>query len=246
TSWVLAENLLDTYQDKVHLASRQASYLRQVQDSLTQWYIHHAGAIDRVLAPAGMKRLLPRLGLPLKWDLGAASSNRIQQGGIAYHVLAVWIPGGARNAPRLDPATGQFQPGSARAYALVNGQGIELAKVRQTRQVLEKDALFLEEMFKSDELRDADHREHINYFLGQGCSDAASTQPACLNFAVPLVDTDLPGQAGMGRLDEWDAWGGQIEVGGAGDSRAAPPFSLSIQSVTPWNRVLRIVATQPM
>ncbi|MDE3207340.1 MAG: hypothetical protein KGL58_00670, partial [Pseudomonadota bacterium] len=75
TSWVLAENLLDTYQDKVRLASRQAGYLRQVRDSLTQWYIHHAGAIDRVLAPAGMKLLLPRLGLPLKWDLMAASSN---------------------------------------------------------------------------------------------------------------------------------------------------------------------------
>ena len=247
TSWILGLSSMEATRQDNALQNEQQAYLLRIQGALKNWYQQHAAAVEASTAPINIVTVLSTLGFPLKWHVTGASSHQLIQNNIAYHVFAVWIPGSAAASASMDLATGIFTPGSAKAYELVDGFTLESGLVLQTTRTLQKDANRLQEMFRADTLQDEQHQINWNHFRAQDCSQVESDEMPCLDTYVALNQARLHALAGLDPSDEWDAWGSFLQVSNLLDSNThAPPYTMALESVTPWGAIIRIFAIQPL
>jgi hypothetical protein len=219
----------------------QREYLSQVRDNLLAWYRRELAQVDAVSAPPGAQLVLRSAGVTPRWRLQIALSERIERDGVAYRVIALWLPGEA-DASVLDAATGVFTPSPGARWLLVSGFDLQASAMTETRQRLVEVARRLESGYRLRHLADPSRDVEVNRFRAASCAQARPDDWPCLDTYVVLEASGLVAAAGLDARLLRNAWGAPIEASNLLDSSLVSPHSMALRTVTPWGSTLAAVA----
>lgn len=229
----------------------QQAYLQQTKIAVSEWYRREAAAIDAVDAAPSMTAIMSGAGIAPQWRLQLAASKRLSRGAIAYRVIALWIPASGTDASTLDVDRGAFTPDRGTQYVLIDGFSIQSQAAFASLETMKTLASRLEERFYARFLHDAEGDITVNWFRPRDSNcNAHADELACTDTApgrfLAAANMNLARLLGMPPTGLVNAWGGPVELCNSAPcaNTAAPPFSLTLRSATPWGTQLTVVATQ--
>jgi hypothetical protein len=223
------------------LASVQQQYLDEVRVSLLGWYARDLAQIDRSAEPPDPVRMLRGTGVAVRWGLRVAASERLVREGIAYRVIAAWLPGEG-DTSMLEPATGRFTPSSGTRWIVVSGFDLQAAALVETRARLDRLARQLEAAYRARLLSDPSRDATVNRFRAVRCSAPSPGELPCIDEYVTIDVSGLASAAGLDPLLAANAWGAPIEVSNGIDASLVIPFSMALRTATPWGGSLSMFA----
>jgi Tfp pilus assembly protein PilE len=224
-------------------AAERTAYLQESAQALRVWYRANQATVDAGDTPLDVNAVLAAAGVSLRYRLRAASSRRLVQGELGFHMLVLWLPPLIPDSSVFDPATGAFTPAPGVAFVRVSGAEVQALALRDTRRILAEAAAMLEAYFAA-RARAEGEDVRVNYFRpDSACTPPPGAMP-CLDsyVAANLVDWAAAGVDGVALRD---AWGGLLEVSNLTDSATlAPPYSMAIRASAPWGTILQAQAVQ--
>ena len=241
------------------LLTEQSAYLQTARSSLEAVYQSNLAQVDSDAEQQQYRDAdvwLEQAGVSRRWNLQAAVSNRLTASGVAYTVVALWIPDShtASNPSSFDPVTGNFtvctNSGAVcppRAYVLVSGLQMQLTAQKLAEAQLNDISSKMGSYFDAKYLRDPDHNQNTNSFRApSGNCDNADEMP-CVDTYTTLSDTRIPGLLGIASSQLIHPWGIPVQVSNLQDARTnSSPYSVSFQSATPWGTNYQIQALQKL
>ena len=194
-----------------------------------------------------MQAVLRDIGTVPRWNLQVRSSERQTGNGVAFRVIAAWLPRpGAPDTSTFDPVAAVFVPGPDTPNALVNGLVIQSRALAASRDGLQRLAQALENRFKAKYLADPGRDVMVNHFRAQSCADPQPDELPCLDDYTAL-DAGLLLAIGADPRLARNSWNLVVEVSNGADAQTTiPPYSIDLRSTTPWGTQLRAVAIQPL
>ena len=229
------------------LERAQLDYLTELKGRLEQWYAANVATVDAAAAAPDMQAVLRQIGLVPRWNLQIQASERQIQNGVAFRVIALWLPGaGEPDTTTFDPATGAFVPAANTPSAQVNGLAIQSQALALSQDGLQRLARALENRFKAKYLADPGRDVMVNHFRAQSCADPQPDELPCLDDYTAL-DAGLLLAIGADPRLARNSWNLVVEVSNGADAQTTiPPYSIALRSTTPWGTQLRAVAIQPL
>jgi hypothetical protein len=225
----------------------QLAYLAQLKAQLEQWYAVNAASVDAAAAAPDMQAALRQIGVAPRWNLQVRSSERQTRDGVAFRVIALWLPhAGAPDTTTFDPATGTFIPAANTPNAQINGQVIQSKALAASRAGLQRLAQTLENRFKAQYLADPNRNITINHFRAGSCASPLPDELPCLD-DYTAVDANLLLTIGADARLARNSWNLAVEVSNLSDAQTAiPPYTFALRTATPWGTQLRASAIQPL
>lgn len=233
-------------------ADRRA-YLAEASARLARWYEFNAGATGTQAGPVDVTTALAQAGVTPRYDLQAASSNRLADGMVAWHVLALWLPDpDSVQGIALDPVTGAFTQGTTIAsglparvvHAVIDGHASQLRRYSESSRRVREVGARLENRFS---VMRATHPLSMvtNWYRAQDCGAVQGGELPCYDAYQDIVATQVVVAAGISPSSSFNAWGGAMQVSNLADSSTVPPFSMSIRTALPWGGWLQVIAQEP-
>jgi hypothetical protein len=219
------------------LAQLRQAYLDEVRAALLEWYARELGRIDRTADAPEPGTLMREAGIAPRWGLRLAASARIERDGIAYRMIAAWLPGEG-DASLFEPASGRFTPSGATHWIVVSGFPLQRAAVEESRARLDRLARHLEMAYRARLLSDPSRDVTVNRFRALRCPAPAAGELPCLADYVPVANSGLSQAVGLDPLLSENAWGGPIEASNGVGASQENPFSMALRTATPWGSVL--------
>ncbi len=223
------------------LARVQQAWLQEVRAALLGWYARELATVDRVVEAPGADLVMREAGIVPRWGLRLSVSDRLSRDGIAYRVLAAWLPAEA-DASALDTSTGQFTASPGARWVVASGFDLQAGAMAETRARLDRLARQLESVYRARLLSDPSRDIGINRFRAVRCAVPAPGELPCIEDYSPIEASGLARAAGIDPLLAVNAWGGVVEASNGTDASAAMPFSLALRTTTPWGSVLPLFA----
>lgn len=235
-----------------NLARNQEAYLSSARAKITKWYSENAATIDAsgTSVPTQTQIFDGAVIVP-EWNLKAAASMPLLNGNISYRVIAIWCDNGGTQSS-FDAANGTFVPGSAAKYVLVNGLAIETRKTAQSVSIMNTIAALLQQRFYTKYMADGGQDLTVNYFrpADPACNVVGDEIPCTDQYPwEPATDMNLDEILGMKANQLVNAWGIPIllcNASACGANISSPPYTMLVQSNTPWGTSNTVVATQPL
>ena len=223
------------------LAQVQQAYLDEVRAALLGWYVRELAQVDRRPEAPEPAAVLREAGIAPRWGLRLATSERLEREGIAYRVLAAWLPGEG-DASALDPATGQFTPSSGARWITVSGFDLQAGAMAETRARLDRLARHLESAYRARLLSDPSRDATVNRFRAVRCAAPAAGELPCIDDYAALDASGLALAVGLERLLLSNVWGASIEASNGVDASPVMPFSMALRTTTPWGSRVSLFA----
>lgn len=228
----------------------QRAYLREVKDALATAYVKDATAIDSGVTASSItvQSLLSDAGVTLHAGTNAIlGAEQTGPGGISYRKIWIWTtPDGAPTTTTYDPTTNTFTPGNAVAWTMMDGLQIESRLFQQANQQMTRIATALTNMYEAELQADPFHDTAKNYWQSPGCSAAAAGEITCTNNQfMPLNQMNL---AALGNQTTGvNPWGLNIQGSNTVQAnQSAPPYSIVLESPTPWGAPIQTVVAEPL
>ncbi|MBU1665240.1 MAG: hypothetical protein KKG92_07565 [Gammaproteobacteria bacterium] len=230
------------------------AYLRDAAARLAQWYDYRSGATGAQAGPIDMALALAEAGITPRFGLQAASSNRLSDGLVSWHVMALWLPDPHHvQGTAFDPATGAFTQGTwlsdgqpaEVAHAVFNGHASQLVKFSESQRRLRTIASRLENMFTRLRELDPVAAEGRNWFRAVDCASPNPGELPCYDGYRAIDATAVPVAAGVSSDTNVSAWGAAVEISNLADSSTVSPYYMSVRTNLPWGGVLRVAAQEP-
>jgi hypothetical protein len=215
------------------LAQVQQAYLDEVRAALLGWYARELAQVDRRSEAPEAAVVLREAGIAPRWGLRLATSERLDRDGIAYRVLAAWLPLEG-DASALDPATGRFTPSSGARWTTVSGFDLQAGAMAETRARLDRLARQLESAYRARLLSDPSRDATVNRFRAVRCAAPANGELPCIDDYAALDASGLAAVVGLDGLLLSNAWGAPIEASNGADASLVMPFSMALRTTTPW------------
>ena len=223
------------------LAQAQQAYLDEVRAGLLGWYARELALIDRGGEPPDPATALRGAGVAVRWNLRVAASERLVRDGIAYRVIAAWLPGEG-DASMLEPVSGRFTPSAGARWILVSGFDLQAAALVETRARLDRLARQLEAAYRVRLFSDPSRDATVNRFRAVRCAAPSPGELPCIDDYAAVDVSGLVGAAGLDPLLAANAWGAPIEVSNGIDASPVIPFSMALRTATPWGGTLSMFA----
>ncbi len=230
----------------------RGAYLRDAADRLARWY--NVGATGAQAGPIDVALALSQAGVTPRYGIQFASSNRLADGMVSWHVLALWLPEpDSVQGTALDPVTGVFTQGTysvdgqpARViHAVIDGHGSQLRRYSETSRRLREVVARLENRFTAMRATHPLVPASTNWYRAADCGAPQGGELPCYDAYVDITATDVSVSAGTSPSAEVNAWGGAVQVSNLADSSTIPPFSMSIRTALPWGGQLQVTAQEP-
>jgi hypothetical protein len=223
--------------------AERADYLEQSARALRDWYVSNLAGVDATTEPPTEAAIVAGAGITPRFGLRIAASNRLVAGELGFHNMAIWIPQRQPDPSTIDTVTGVFTPDVRAAFRLVSGAELQADALAQTRRVLRQAAERLENYFVARTAINGGNVS-INHFRPDPACGGAEGELPCLDTYVAATAVDWR-SAGVDGMVGTDGWGNVIQVSNLADSAtAAPPYSMALQTRTPWGSVVQVLAVQ--
>ncbi len=232
----------------------RSAYMKDAAHRLARWYEYNSGATGAQVGQIDMALALAGAGITPRYNLQSASSVRLTDGLVSWHVMALWLPEPVRvQGTGLDPATGVFTPGTLISTgqpadlvsAALNGRATQLAAFSESSRRVRLAAARLENMFAARRAMDPFTVEGHNWFRAGACGAVQSGELPCYDGYADLATTTAPAEAGIENEMAANAWGLPITISNLQNSSLVSPFSMSVQTLSPWGGVIGAVAKEP-
>lgn len=235
---------LDTRAFANDLSRNQHEYLVELKHQVERWYEANASTLDTSSTPLDLTDFWQTA--PMRpWNVTVSSSVRLNKGdGVAYHIIAIWLPDAGGDSTTFDQATGQLSVQKGTPYVLVDGAAIEGRLLQETLVKLGTIAHYLEGHFQAMAQHGADQASNINYFRAADCTTPTTQELPCIDSDTPLAETTLPARFTWPSQANYDAWGNPIRVSNRQDATSSSPFSMAVKTISPWGGMLQVVASQ--
>jgi hypothetical protein len=214
---------------------------------MEQWYAANAATVDAAVDAPDMQAVLRQVGMVPRWNLQLRASERQTGNGIAFRVIALWLPrAGAPDTTTFDPVAGVLVAHPDTPNAQVNGLTIQSRARAASRDALQRLAQTLENRFKAKYLADPSRNVAINHFRTQSCASPLADELPCLD-DYTVLDASLLRTIGADARLARNSWNLAVELSNGADAQtAAPPYSIALRSTTPWGTRLSAAAIQPL
>ncbi len=231
-------------------------YLNDAHEALLSWYQGQAAVIDARSDALSELELLNAIAPLRRWPLRAASSVRLglpcqNQGApscVAWHVFTVWLPPvDVADTTSFNAQTGVLSPGPQVLWKTVTGRNVQVRMSNQTLADMDRLGLQLQQYFHTRTLLDRGFDRHRNYFRPEDCNAPQLGDLPCFDVYTPLGAANLGPLLGLEGYVVRNAWGGSVDVSTLKDASASiPPYTLMLQTLTPWGNPLQMTVVQPM
>lgn len=219
--------------------------------TLDSWYRRNAWTIDSDANAIASSTILTQSGVTLKYGAQVKSSVRLNRNGVSYHIIAIWLPQDGATGTAFDAATGTFTEGTYHSaavprvkYHLTNGNVIEVDLYQQTAKSLQTMASRLEAWFSGSARNASSFELGSNWFRTPSCSSPDSRYLPCADTytdAGPIFAAQ-----GIGAISELSsAWAQPIQLSNLLNASTVAPYSVSLQTATPWGGTVTASAIQP-
>ena len=223
------------------LVQVQQGYLDEVRIGLLGWYARELALIDRSIAPPDPVAILRGAGVAPRWGLRVVASDRLVRDGIAYRVVAAWLPAEA-DASALDATTGRFTASAGARWIVVSGFDLQAGAMADTRARLDRLARQLESAYRARLMSDPSRDATVNRFRAVRCATPSVGELPCIDDYAVVDGSGLARAVGLDALLVTNAWGAPIEASNGVDASAVMPFSMALRTATPWGGVLSMFA----
>ncbi len=206
----------------------------QAADEIRDWYERNAWVIEQTADIPDLSGINPYNTA----GVTVAASKQLEKNGIKYHVLAAWVPKSGVTGTGLNAETGVFAEGTTATgaaaklnYALVSGYEIQSAKMRATRENMQRIASSLENWASARQQYDADGKSDTNWLRRAVCEKDDGAIP-CYDAPTKIEDTAIGTLAGVSSLDFISGWAQPIYAENV--QAASGPYRISLVTATPW------------
>ncbi|MBC8738473.1 hypothetical protein F6X40_16990 [Paraburkholderia sp. UCT31] len=258
-SFVVGYSTVLAKKEVAALLTNQKAFIASAASQVEAAYVANLAEVDGTTTSGSFRnpsQFLSLAGITPKWGMQAAVSNVLSARGVAYTVVALWIPTSTdtQNPPSFDATTGTFNscpnaaaPCAPRAYALVSGLTLQQQALQSALQQLNDLAAKEQEYFKAKALFDPDHDIGINYFRAPDGNCDDPNQMPCIDQYTAVGSTAVPPLLGIPASTQMNPWGLPLETSNLQDSSsAAPPYSMAFRTSTPWGASYTVLALQPI
>lgn len=232
----------------------RAAYLRDCADRLGRWYAMQSGVTGAQAGQIDMAATLAAAGITPRYNLQAASSQRLADGTVAWHVFVLWLPEPLRvQGTAIDAATGVFTEGTLIStgqpaqitHARIDGRAIQLRLYAESGRRVRELAGRLETWFGTQRATHPLAPASTNWFRAASCAAVDGGELPCYDTYQDVTTTAVPNSVGLSGGALTNAWGGAIQVSNLVNSSTTSPFSMSVQSLLPWGGVMQVLAQEP-
>jgi len=236
------------------VGAERSAYMKDASTRLARWYEYNSGATGALVGQIDMAQALAGAGVTPRYNLQSASSVRLTDGLVSWHVMALWLPEPVRvQGTGLDPATGVFTPGTLVSTglatdlvsAILDGHASQLAAFSESSRRVRLAAARLENMFAARRAMDPFTVGEHNWFRAVDCAAVQTGELPCYDGYSDLAATTAPAEAGIETEMGVNAWGLPLTLSNLQDSSLVTPFSMSVRTLTPWGGVMGAVAKEP-
>lgn len=223
------------------LIDDKKAYIKEVSAQLDSWYDRNAWVIDADVNAIPSATILTQSGVMPNYGLVIESSKRLTKDGIAYHVVAAYLPSSLVNNVTFDVDTGVFVAGTPVnevQYAITNGYVIESKKVAKTANLLEKSASLLESWFYSK--RDVAGPVELgnNWFRTPDCASPDARFIPCVDTYTDIASV-MPSLGVNVTTGYSNAWAKPIFMINAKPPASwTPPYSIPLTTNLPWGNTM--------
>jgi len=241
------------------LAAEQTTYLNNARTALENVYQQNLAVVDSDSEQAQYRNpdtWLQSAGIQPRWNVQVQVSSRLTASGVAYTVIALWIPDATATSDpsTFDPASGTFTPcsnsGAAcppRAYVVVSGLTLQLKAQQLAQAQLNDLSGKTQSFFDTKALQDPDHNQSVNYFRAPSGNCNNMDEMPCLDTYTDVSATRLPQLMGVDPQQLVNPWGLPVQASNLQDARSTtPPYSFAFQSQTPWGTTYQVQALQKL
>lgn len=230
------------------------AYIADVSARLARWYEFNAGATGALAGQLDVPAALAQAGVTPRYNLQVASSNRLADGMVAWHVMALWLPDpDSVQGIALDPLTGGFTQGAYISsglpaqvvHAVVDGHASQLRRYSESSRRIREIGARLENRFSAMRAAHPLMPMFTNWYRAQDCGAVQGGELPCYDAYQNIATTEVPAAAGTSPASDFNAWGGVVQVSNLADSSIVPPFSMSIRTALPWGGWLQVIAQEP-
>lgn len=235
-------------------AADRRAYLADASARLARWYEFNSGATGAQPGQIDVAAALSQAGVTPRYNLQSASSNRLADGMVSWHVMALWLPDpDSVQGIALDPVTGAFTQGvyiasglPARVvHAVIDGHASQLRLYSESSRLIREIGARLENRFSAMRATHPLMPMFTNWYRAQDCGAVQGGELPCYDAYQDIATTEVPATAGTSPASDFNAWGGAAQVSNLADSSTVPPFSMSIRTALPWGGWLQVVAQEP-
>ena len=232
----------------------RSAYLRDAAARLARWYEVNSATTGAQAGQIDMGQALAGAGVTPRYGLQSASSMRLSDGLVSWHVMALWLPEPIRvQGTAFDVATGVLTPGTLISTgqpadlvsAIVNGHASQLVAFTESSRRVRRVAARLENLFAARRSMDPFGPAGRDWFRALDCAAVQTGELPCYDVYTDMAATTAPAQAGIEATLTVNAWGLPINLSNLQDSSVVPPYSMAVNTTTPWGGVVGAVAQEP-
>ena len=242
------------YADKLDEDVDRARVVEGAMQQLESWYRSEAGDIESNNLNPTEAQLLSRIA-ERKYGLRAAFSARLGlpcPGGavlvtcVPFRRIVVWLP------PVSDPstasfnsATGVFTQGNVTAFKVFETRDIQIANAQRAYDHLDSVALAIQRYAQVRGALLPYGSGRINHLRPVSCLSVQLGELPCVDTYTDIETSGVLALVGLTAAEAVSPMGGRVQFSNlAGSSSAAPPFSASLQVMSPWGTSLVITVVQ--
>jgi len=235
--------------------SEQHEYMVSVQKRLATWYGQNIAMESNAATSYTSDQLFVEIGVQRRYGIVLVLSPQFDDGTVRYHKVAIVVPGLSDGVSALNwfgsyDSNGVFKAPANFSFLEFDGKPLQYKALGDTNLALERVASVLEQYVSVRVHEDAGTDSTNDYFLPtHDCNHVGTRDLPCTNGYVnasQFLQTAALNGSGAD-VSATNAWGTDISVSNdIAENSAVAPFTMTVSTTTPWNKVLIIKAVQPI